>query len=97
MLLAAAAALPAQTAPARLRFAVTFPAERSSAPIDGRLLLLISADTTGEPRFQINDTYRTGQVFGVDVDGWKPGETRFVDATAFGYPVASRAPHPPGR
>lgn len=73
----------------RLRFAVTFPAERSQAPIDGRLLLMLSADTAGEPRFQVSGSVATAQVFGVDVEGWRPGETRYVDATAFGYPLRS--------
>src|SRR5688572_33162832 len=66
----------AQNASARLRFAVTFPAERSATPLDGRLLLMISADTAGEPRSQVSGSVATAQVFGVDVDGWKPGETR---------------------
>ena len=79
-----------------LRVAVTFPAERSAQPIDGRLLLLISAETEGEPRLQVNDTPRTAQVFGVDVDGWKPGESRSVDAAAFGYPLRSLAALPKG-
>ncbi len=73
------------------RFEITFPAARSAQPLDGRLLLLISTDTTDEPRFQINDTPGTQQVFGVDVEGWRPGETRVVDASAFGYPVRSLA------
>ena len=75
---------------------MTFPAERSAQPIDGRLLLLISAETDGEPRLQVNDTTKTAQVFGVDVDGWKPGEPRSVDATAFGYPIRSLAALPRG-
>jgi hypothetical protein len=50
---------------------------------------MISADTAGEPRFQVSGTVATAQVFGVDVDGWKPGETRYVDATAFGWPLRS--------
>ena len=74
-----------------LRVAVTFPAERSAQPIDGRLLLLISAETEGEPRLQVNDSAKTAQVFGVDVEAWKPGEPRTVDATAFGYPIRSLA------
>jgi hypothetical protein len=89
----AAAAVPrsahAQAQASRLRFEVTFPAERSSAPLDGRLLLFVSADTTGEPRFQVSDGPGTQQVFGIDVDGWKPGETRVIDAAAFGYPLRS--------
>ena len=73
----------------RLRFAISFPSERSRDPLDGRLLLMISADTAGEPRTQVSGTVTTAQVFGVDVDGWKPGETRYVDASAFGYPLRS--------
>ncbi len=87
----------AQRATDALRFSVTFPAARSAAPIDGRLLVLISADTSGEPRSQVSDNVGTAQVFGVDVDGWKPGEARLVDASAFGYPVVSLPDLPRGR
>ena len=99
-LLAAAAASPgsahAQAPPSRLRFEISFPAERSRTPLDGRLLVLISADTTEEPRFQINDSPGTQQVFGIDVDGWKPGEARVIDASAFGYPRRSITDLPRG-
>src|SRR2546426_8593749 len=37
------------------RFAISFPAARSAAPLDGRVLLMLSTDTTAEPRFQISD------------------------------------------
>jgi hypothetical protein len=80
-----------------LRVTVTFPAARSTAPIDGRLLLLVSTDSTAEPRTQIGDAPSTQQVFGVDVEGWRPGEPRSVDATAFGYPVRSLSQLRPGR
>ncbi len=87
----------AQPTGAPLRFAVTFPAARSATPIDGRLLLLISADSIGEPRTQLGDAVGTAQVFGVDVDGWRPGETRVIDASAFGYPIRSLDALPRGR
>ncbi len=74
-----------------LRFAVTYPATAGAPTIDGRLLVMLSADTSGEPRFQVGDTPGTAQVLGVDVNGWKPGETRWVDATADGYPLLSLA------
>ncbi|MGA2534043.1 MAG: alpha/beta hydrolase-fold protein [Candidatus Aminicenantales bacterium] len=79
-----------------LRFAVSFPAERSKAPLDGRLLLLISTDGKDEPRLQINEGPSTQLVFGVDVDGLAPGAEAVVDASAFGYPVRSIAALPPG-
>ncbi|MEX2152604.1 MAG: hypothetical protein WD825_04645 [Gemmatimonadaceae bacterium] len=96
--LAAAAPAPAlaQARTAPLRFAITYPAARSSTPLDGRLLLFVSSDTTGEPRFQVSDAPGTQQVFGVDVDGWRPGETRTMDANAFGYPLRSIADLPRG-
>ena len=79
------------------RFSVTFPAARSSAPIDGRVLVYLSADTTKEPRFGASDAVTTAQVTGVDVDGWRPGAPVTVDATAFGYPVESLRDLSPGR
>ena len=90
------ASVGAQARTSNLRFEITFPASRSSTPLDGRLLVFVSTDTSAEPRFQISDAPGTQQVFGVDVDGWKPGETRVVDASAFGYPLRSLADVPRG-
>jgi len=81
---------------ARLKFAVSFPAERSSAPLDGRLLLLISTNNDREPRFQISDGPATQQVFGIDVDGLAPGDSAIIDHTAFGYPRRNLADIEPG-
>ncbi|MGA2362292.1 MAG: alpha/beta hydrolase-fold protein [Candidatus Aminicenantales bacterium] len=86
----------APSASTELRFAVSFPAERSKTPLDGRLLLLISTDGKAEPRFQISDGPNTQLVFGVDVDGLAPGAEALVDASAFGYPLRSLAGLPPG-
>lgn len=78
----------AQAAP--LRVAVSFSAEVSRAPLDGRLLLLISTDESREPRFQISGTsLDSQQVFGIDVEGMKPGEEKSFDASVLGYPVES--------
>jgi hypothetical protein len=76
---------------------VTLPATSATAPIDGRLLVYISADTTGEPRFQLGDAVTTAQVFGVDMEAWRPGSATTVDVNAFGYPVRSLRDLPPGR
>jgi hypothetical protein len=71
------------------RFTVSFSVERSRTPLDGRVLLMISTDGTAEPRTQINDSPKTQQIFGVDVEGLKPGQPAVVDDTAFGYPAKS--------
>jgi hypothetical protein len=73
-----------------LKIAVSFGAELSTEPLDGRLLLLISTDDTKEPRFQISDTsLNSQQVFGIDVDGMKPGEEKIFDSDVQGYPVGT--------
>ena len=79
------------------RFAVSFPPQRSATPLDGRLLLMIAADSTNEPRFLIEDGPGTQLVFGIDVEGWAPGTPVIVDQAAFGYPMRSLAQLPPGR
>jgi len=78
------------------KFAVSFPAERSAQPLDGRLLLLLSNDGSAEPRFQINDGAKTQLIFGIDVDGLAPGTPATVDAAAFGYPIPTLSELPPG-
>ncbi len=78
------------------RFEISFPASASKDALDGRLLLLISTDNTQEPRFQISEDLTTQQVFGVNVEGWKAGQTTIVDQSAFGYPRRSLADVPAG-
>src|SRR5579885_2916935 len=52
----------------RLRFAISFPAARSTQPLDGRIILVISDNDRREPRFQ-NEVYQadTQLAFGIDV------------------------------
>ncbi len=93
----AAIATRAQTK-APLRFVVSFPAARSAQPLDGRVLLFISDVGTSEPRNQ-SDQYRantTRPIFGVDVDGLKPGEAVAVDDRVVGWPLRSVSDLPPG-
>ena len=82
---------------AGLRVSVAFPASRSGEALDGRLLLLISSDGSAEPRFQISETsLNSQQVFGVDVDGLRPGQEVAFDASVLGYPIESLAEIPGG-
>jgi len=84
-------AAPGQQVNGGLKFAISFDETLSAAPLDGRMLLLISTNGETEPRFQITGRLGTAQVFGVDVEGLKPGEAAVIDAGAFGYPVSSLA------
>jgi hypothetical protein len=83
--------------PAGPRFVVTYPARHGGGPFDGRVLLLVSADDSKEPRFLISDTsLDSQQVFGVDVNGWKPGQETVVDGSVLGYPAERLADVKPG-
>jgi hypothetical protein len=78
------------------RFAISFPAERSARPLDGRILLMISSNPEGEPRYQISAGPNTQLIFGIDVNQLAPGENAIVDADVFGYPLASIREIPAG-
>lgn len=78
------------------QFAVRFTEDVSAEAIDGRLLLLLSADDSDEPRFQVGASVNTAQVFGLDVDAQAPGEWTLFDEAVFGYPTISLADLPPG-
>jgi len=78
------------------RFSISFSRSQSDQPIDGRVLLLLSNDSSEEPRMQINDTLRSQMVFGMDVEAMRPGQSVIVDDSAFGYPVRNLNDVPPG-
>jgi hypothetical protein len=90
---------PAQTTTAAPVFTVTLNKTENTAPLDGRLLLLLSTDPAEEPRFQISEGLKSQIVFGMDVENWKPGETRTFDETntgIFGYPIQNLRDLKPG-
>ena len=97
-----AAALLASTCPLAvsaaqgLRAEVSFPASLRAEPADGRMLLLVARDSMGEPRFRINDSDDSQQLFGVDVDGLRPGAAAQFDGRVLGYPLESLNDLPAG-
>jgi hypothetical protein len=91
--LAGACATRASTAP---RFAVSFPESSGLTAVDGRVLVMLSASDRQEPRLQVGDSDQTAQIFGVDVEGLRPGVEAAVGDTTLGYPIASLDDVPPG-
>jgi hypothetical protein len=79
-----------------LRIQISFGRDLSAAPIDGRLLVMLSTDEKAEPRFQINDGPKSQQIFGIDVDGLAPDQDAVIDEAALGYPLESPRQVPTG-
>jgi hypothetical protein len=79
-------------------FSVSFPASASGAPLDGRLILLLSHDTTREPRKHVaaNEPLDAPYMFGLNVEGMAPGHALVVDDQAFGWPAAHLSGVPSG-
>lgn len=80
-----------------IQFSMRFTKELSDLAQDGRLLLMLSQTDEDEPRFLINNSLNTQLIFGMNVEGWSPGESVFIDAQVLGFPLPSLAQVPPGR
>ena len=93
-LLAGAVGIAGAQGPPPLRFEITVPASARSAPVTGRVYVMISRSDDREPRLQIG---RTGvPFFGQDVERLAPGHAAVVDGTAVGSPVDSLRDLPAG-
>jgi hypothetical protein len=90
-----AVVLSAVSVPSALRLVVTLP-DGGGAPLDGRMLVMLSTLEEGEPRFQIRDDVGTQQIFGVDVEGAAPGQEVVVEEAALGFPVERLSDIKPG-
>jgi len=79
-------------------FTVSFPAARSKAPLDGRVILLLSRDLQREPLTHVepNMPLDSPYLFGVTVDGLRPDTSAAVDGRAFGWPAARLSALPAG-
>jgi hypothetical protein len=79
-------------------FAIAFPAERSAAPLDGRVILLLSRDFEREPRAHVSpdQPLKSPFIFGLNVEHLAPGKPALIDATAFGWPARSLSSLPAG-
>lgn len=88
----------AQTASNRslTTFEVSMNADISPRALDGRIILVLARDGEREPRLQVTAGLNAPQVFGIDVDGLRAGETAVIDADVFGYPYDSLADVPDG-
>ncbi len=78
------------------RFDITLAPSVGPSSVDGRIILVISKELKDEPRFGVDWGTQTAQIFGIDVDGWKPGVAARIDASVLGHPLRNVAKLAPG-
>jgi hypothetical protein len=92
----------AQSAPATashnrgFQVVVTLASHPGTQPHDGRLLLIVSTDSSREPRLEVSDRDNTQQLFGIDVHGLSAIHPGVFDSGADGYPLTSLLHIPAG-
>jgi hypothetical protein len=79
-------------------FTVSFPAARSAAALDGRVLLILSTDFSREPRSHVDadEPLASPYVFGLNVEALAAGHPVVFDDSAFGWPAAKLSKLPAG-
>ncbi|MEP1383735.1 MAG: alpha/beta hydrolase-fold protein [Paraglaciecola sp.] len=80
--------------------AVTFELKLpESAPekiYDGRLILILAASNKLEPMYQVNSSFDGAQIFGINVEGFKRGETKTIGNDVLGFPAKNIESIPKG-
>ena len=95
LLAGGALALAATTAQAET-FKVELGRGLPQASYDGRVILIVSKDAKSEPRFQASRGLDVAQVFGVDVNGIRGGESAMIATGITGYPIEDLGQVPAG-
>ncbi len=80
----------------RFRFEVSVAADLVEESVDGRVLLLISRSDDVETRFQRLRGPSAIPIYGVDVDGLRPGDAAVIDVDTRGFPLESISEIPAG-
>jgi hypothetical protein len=68
-------------------FRISYSSGAAPGPLDGRLILIVAADEGEEPRFQVGWGKDTAQIYGVDVEDWRPGVVVEIDGDVPGHPL----------
>lgn len=77
-------------------FELVLPDTAPEASYDGRLILIIAANGAKEPRNQVSAEFDAAQIFGINVDDWRPGEALRIDDEVLGFPALSLSEVPAG-
>jgi len=80
----------------RVTVEVAVPDSMGTQPLDGRLVLILSANPEGEPRTHVTYGLGAQPIFGLDVERWEPGATATFSDTVIGFPVGRLGELPAG-
>lgn len=78
------------------RFEIKFPATVQASAVTGRVFVIITRDSSEEPRFQAGARYMGSPFFGVDAEALQPGTAAVINASTPGYPTSSLREIPAG-
>lgn len=78
------------------RIVVSLPPGHPEEGLSGRLLLVLSPRTDGEPREHVSWDGDAVPFFGMDVENWRPGQKKVFDSKIDGFPIRALDELPPG-
>ena len=78
------------------RFEIQFPSAVRASAVTGRVLVIITRDSSKEPRFQAGARYMGSPFFGVDVEAMQAETSAIIDGSTPGYPTPSLREIPAG-
>ncbi|GAB3286705.1 alpha/beta hydrolase-fold protein [Parahaliea aestuarii] len=78
------------------KFELQLPSSAPEASYDGRLILILAADDSKEPRDQVSADFDAAQIFGINIDGMKRGKSAIIDGDILGFPARSLKEVPAG-
>jgi len=87
LVVTAGARVPAPTT----QFLIRFPTSAHAGPVTGRVFVMISRDSTPEPRLRAGSFFASVPFFGADVSGLAPGKSAVIDGATLGFPVSRLA------
>lgn len=79
-----------------VRAQMSFPSSVQSAPVTGRVFIVLTKSDKPDPRIQILEPASSPPFFAADVSEVQPGQSIVLDSSSIGYPVKSMNDLPAG-
>ena len=96
VVLAATVLAQVQSGARGFHFEIVVPASVESKRLDGRVLLIVARTNETAPMNQVGRGLTSQPLFGIDVEGLKPGQPAVIDGATRGWPLESISQIPPG-